>query len=61
MNELIWRKSSYSGETQPDCVEVAETPRSIHVRDTAHRDQAHLTVSAGEWACFLAAVRSGEL
>ncbi|MEY9213200.1 DUF397 domain-containing protein [Thermobifida halotolerans] len=46
-----WRKSSYSvGES--NCVEVAETPRAVLVRDTRHRDLGHLGFSPAEWAAF---------
>lgn len=33
-SELTWFKSSYSSNDGPDCVEVAETPSAIHVRDS---------------------------
>lgn len=47
-----WHKSSYSGGSG-DCVEVAETPQSVKVRDTDHRELGHLTFSPREWAALL--------
>ncbi|WP_084012916.1 DUF397 domain-containing protein, partial [Thermobifida halotolerans] len=42
-----WRKSSYSvGES--NCVEVAETPSAVLVRDTQHRDLGHLGFAPAE-------------
>ncbi len=32
--ELAWFKSSYSGSSGDDCVEVAVTEQAIHVRDS---------------------------
>lgn len=42
---LTWRKSSYSGGEQGQCVEVAETPSAIHVRDTRDPDGPSLTLT----------------
>ena len=62
MADLNWRKSSYSGGNGGDCVEVAQLPDGSHaVRDT--KDHGHgptLRFTAGEWAAFTAAVRTGE-
>lgn len=51
-----WHKSSYSGATTENCVEVAEGPKTL-VRDTQHRDHGHLEFAATEWAAMLGAVR----
>ncbi|MFE1950639.1 DUF397 domain-containing protein [Streptomyces sp. NPDC059524] len=52
--ELAWFKSTYSsGGDEPDCVEVAHTPGTTHVRDSKKADGARLTVSGTAWAGFL--------
>ncbi|MFD8911275.1 DUF397 domain-containing protein [Streptomyces sp. NPDC059575] len=50
---LTWFKSSYSGANEPDCVEVALTPATIHIRDSKNRDGARLAVPATTWTEFV--------
>ncbi|MEW2620787.1 DUF397 domain-containing protein [Streptomyces sp. NPDC048106] len=50
---LTWFKSSYSGNTEPDCVEIAVTPAVVHVRDSKDKDRARLTVGEAPWAEFV--------
>lgn len=50
-----WFKSSYSsGSDDPNCVEVAHTPRTTHIRDSKSTRGAHLTVTGAAWAGFIA-------
>lgn len=58
MDELIFRKSSYSGSTTQNCVEVADLPVGAAVRDTQHRHEGHLAFPAAEWRALLSGVRS---
>ncbi|MEV8595266.1 DUF397 domain-containing protein [Streptomyces sp. NPDC052012] len=52
--ELHWFKSNYSDSSEPgDCVEVASTPATIHIRDSKRPESAHLTVAHTTWADFL--------
>lgn len=51
-----WHKSSYSGP-QGDCVEAAESPTAVHVRDTGHRELGHLSFPVQEWAALLLTTR----
>ncbi|WP_017610695.1 DUF397 domain-containing protein [Nocardiopsis xinjiangensis] len=53
-----WHKSSYSGNG-PSCVEVAETSRQVHVRDTQNRSLGHLTFPSSDWGSLLASLREG--
>jgi len=53
-----WRKSSYSGNQGGNCVEIADTPSRVHVRDTQNRPLGHLTFSASDWSALLSSVRS---
>ena len=52
--ELAWFKSTYSsGGDEPDCVEVAHTPGTTHVRDSKNTAGPHLAVGRAAWAGFL--------
>ncbi|SED35323.1 protein of unknown function [Streptomyces misionensis] len=55
--DLAWFKSSYSSGEGGDCVEVAEHPTAIHIRDSKRPAAPHLTVTPATWAAFLAAAR----
>lgn len=54
--DVTWRTSSYSGG-QGNCVEIANTPENIQVRDTKDRPGGALTVSLPQWNAFLTKVR----
>lgn len=64
-SELIvtgWYKSSYSGGSQGDCLEVARGHATVPVRDSkAGSTGPALVFSAGGWAAFVGAVRDGRL
>lgn len=58
MAELgVWRKSSYSGNVNQDCVEVAPLLMRGGIRDTKYRENGHLTVPARRWHRFIASVK----
>ncbi|HEX4833243.1 MAG TPA: DUF397 domain-containing protein [Trebonia sp.] len=52
-----WRKSSYSGGANNQCVECGTATGSVLVRDATDRDGAALSVSASAWATFTGALR----
>ncbi|TWD27406.1 uncharacterized protein DUF397 [Streptomyces sp. T12] len=53
-----WRKSSYSGNTGGDCVEVALTgAAAIPVRDSKNPAGPVVTVGAPAWQAFLGSLR----
>jgi hypothetical protein len=52
MESHDWHKSSYSGATTENCVEVAEGPVTL-VRDTQYRELGHLEFPGVEWAALL--------
>lgn len=56
-----WRKSSYSSDTGGNCLEIAEVPGSVLVRDTQHQELGHLDFTPEAWAAFLADVKAGRL
>ncbi|MGW1401166.1 DUF397 domain-containing protein [Streptomyces sp. NPDC002405] len=52
---LDWFKSSYSGTSGGDCVEVAAGLDTVYVRDSKAADGGPvLQVGRGEWAAFVA-------
>lgn len=50
---LAWFKSSYSSGSGDNCVEVAHTPRTVHVRDSKAQEGPELALSPAAWADFL--------
>ncbi|MGI5455520.1 DUF397 domain-containing protein [Streptomyces sp. CA-249302] len=55
--ELHWFKSSYSDSGDiNDCVEVAATPATIHIRDSKTPETPHLKVTPTTWTAFVTAV-----
>jgi hypothetical protein len=51
---LTWFKSSYSGTSGGDCIEVAITPATVHVRDSKDSMGQQLTFTGPAWKDFLA-------
>ncbi|WP_345963570.1 DUF397 domain-containing protein [Streptomyces sp. BRB040] len=53
--DLIWFTSSYSDSSNPsDCVEVAITPATIHIRDSKDPGGPRLAVESETWTTFVA-------
>ncbi|REK92173.1 DUF397 domain-containing protein [Streptomyces inhibens] len=51
---LVWIKSSYSDSNEADdCIEVAATPSTIHIRDSKNPLGPQLHVQPAAWADFL--------
>lgn len=57
IEKLSWFKSSYSDGEGGQCLEVALTPDTIHLRDSKHPAGPRMTLSPAAWSAFL----SGEL
>ncbi|NJQ03275.1 DUF397 domain-containing protein [Streptomyces zingiberis] len=51
--ELAWIKSSHSGPEGDDCVEVATSPGTVHVRDSKDTSRPPLNLSKGAWSTFI--------
>ncbi|MEV7464192.1 DUF397 domain-containing protein [Streptomyces sp. SM1P] len=51
---LAWFKSSYSGSSGDDCVEVATCPSTVHVRDSKLDESPQLALAPASWTRFLA-------
>ncbi|MGW6462364.1 DUF397 domain-containing protein [Streptomyces rubiginosohelvolus] len=50
---LAWFKSSYSGSSGDDCVEVATCPSTVHVRDSKLDESPQLALTPASWTRFL--------
>ena len=56
-----WVKSSYSGPTGGNCVEVAVLAGGqVAVRNSRHPSGPALVFSAGEWDAFVGGARGGQ-
>nr|WP_221475089.1 DUF397 domain-containing protein [Sphaerisporangium rubeum] len=61
MTQAAWRKSSRSGDSGGNCVEVASNLLGIvGVRDSKNTTGPALIFSSGEWSAFLRGVKGGE-
>ncbi|MEV7027368.1 DUF397 domain-containing protein [Kitasatospora sp. NPDC093558] len=53
MAELAWFKSSYSSNEGAQCVEIAETPGVVHVRDSKDKTGPQLVFEPAAWKAFV--------
>ncbi|MEV7731035.1 DUF397 domain-containing protein [Streptomyces sp. NPDC088921] len=53
IDQLAWRRSSYSSEEGGECVEVAASPGTVHVRDSKDTTRAALAVQPTAWTAFV--------
>ncbi|MFJ7244096.1 DUF397 domain-containing protein [Kitasatospora sp. NPDC098652] len=51
--ELVWFKSSYSSNEGGACVEVAEAPGTVHVRDSKDKSGPQLAFEPAAWQAFV--------
>ena len=51
--ELAWFKSSYSGTSGDNCIEVAVAEQAVRVRDSKDVSGPHLAVGPDGWAEFV--------
>ena len=62
LDNVIWRKSSYSGSNGGNCVEVADNlPGIVAVRDSKDPVGPALTFAPADWRAFITSVNRGEL
>jgi hypothetical protein len=48
-----WRKSSYSSSSGGDCIEVAQLPTRIAIRDSKNPEGGAFTVSPAAFSTFV--------
>jgi hypothetical protein len=53
----IWRKSSFSNTGGSQCVEVAQQPHLVGVRDSKKPDDAQLGFTASAWRTFMVTLK----
>ena len=53
-----WRKSSYSGGTGGECLEVADLPTRTAVRDSKDQAGPALLFPAAAWSHFVESVKA---
>jgi hypothetical protein len=58
---LKWRKAARSTGSGQDCVEVAQVPGLIGVRDSKHPTSPALAIDAVAWRAFTVRVKTGDL
>lgn len=56
-----WYKSSYSGGTNDDCLEITCGHAVIPVRDSKNTTGPTLTFSTDGWTSFVTAIKQGHL
>lgn len=53
-SDLLWFKSSYSSSGDGnDCIEIANTPGTVHVRDSKNIGGPQLALTPDAWADFV--------
>jgi hypothetical protein len=53
VDPLHWQKSSHSGDSS-NCVEIAPTPATIHIRDSKTPTAPRLAFRPTTWSDFIA-------
>jgi hypothetical protein len=57
---VVWRKASYSNTQGGNCVEVADLPDGMAVRDSKDPSGPMLQFTLAEWQAFVAGIKDGE-
>ncbi|MFF5720075.1 DUF397 domain-containing protein [Streptomyces buecherae] len=58
---VSWRKSSYSGASNGDCLEVGTgVPNAVPVRDSKDPHGPALAFEPAAWDAFVAGVKAGD-
>jgi hypothetical protein len=60
LDHAVWRKSTRSGGSCDNCVEVAFVDNAIAVRDSKNPGGAALVYTRDEWDAFVGGVKDGE-
>ncbi|MFF2080515.1 DUF397 domain-containing protein [Kitasatospora sp. NPDC058162] len=59
--KLAWIKSSYSSNEGGQCIEVAEAPDAVRVRDSKDKSGPQLAFEPAAWEAFLAFAATSEV
>ena len=55
-----WRKSSYSGANNGNCVEVGTAARTVAIRDSKDPSGPRLDIPAASWSAFTIRVQDDQ-
>jgi hypothetical protein len=58
MDNLKWRKASYSGTNGGACVETGSTGQAVVVRDSTDRGGPKLAFTSQTWRAFTRTIKS---
>jgi hypothetical protein len=61
MSSPVWRKSRRSGAQEGNCVELAELPGAVGVRDSKNPGAGHLALSTDAFGVLVRRIKAGEL
>jgi hypothetical protein len=61
LNDARWRKSSHSGDNGGQCVELAQLPGVIGIRDSKNPAAAYLAVTTADLGALFGRIKAGEL
>jgi hypothetical protein len=50
---MTWFKSSHSGTEGDNCIEIAVTQPTVHIRDSKDPTRTHLTTHHTSWSDFI--------
>ncbi|GAA2719276.1 DUF397 domain-containing protein [Actinocorallia aurantiaca] len=59
LTSVHWRKSTYSGPTGGDCIELAGLPFEVAVRDSKNPEAPHLAFGRAAFGKALKEIRAG--
>jgi hypothetical protein len=57
LNTITWRKSSHSGGTGGECIELAALPEGVGVRDSKNPNGPKLLIARHEFAALVASLK----
>ncbi|MFE2870236.1 DUF397 domain-containing protein [Embleya sp. NPDC059259] len=57
LSAITWRKSTYSNAEGGNCVEVADVPSAVSVRDSKDPGLGFLVVPAASWGVLTTSLR----
>ncbi|MFI1381001.1 DUF397 domain-containing protein [Embleya sp. NPDC020886] len=53
-----WRRSSFSGQAAPECIEVATFDGAVGTRDSKNPSVGHITVTPASWSALLNTIKA---
>ncbi|MEV0664651.1 DUF397 domain-containing protein [Actinomadura luteofluorescens] len=57
LTEIVWRKSSFTTANGGECVELADVPEAVAVRDSKDPDGPMLLIARREFAALLSELK----